>query len=66
MEVWFGILCRRLLKRSSFVSLEAMRERILSFVDYFNETLAKPFRGTFTGTPLKNKQNTKPETPLGV
>jgi len=42
-----------LLKRSSFVSLQAMRERILSFVDYFNETLAKPFRRTFTGTPLK-------------
>jgi len=30
-----------------------MRERILSFVSYFNETLAKPFRWTFTGTPLK-------------
>jgi hypothetical protein len=53
IEIWFGILCRRLLKRSSFCSLEAMRERILSFVDYFNETLAKPFRWTFTGTPLK-------------
>ena len=53
IEVWFGILCRRLLKRSSFRSLEEMRERILAFVKYFNETLAKPFRWTFTGTPLK-------------
>jgi len=53
IEIWFGILCRRLLNRSSFGSLEEMRERILSFVDYFNETLAKPFRWTFTGTPLK-------------
>jgi hypothetical protein len=53
IEIWFGILCRRLLTRSSFCSLEAMRERILSFVAYFNETLAKPFRWTYTGTPLK-------------
>jgi len=53
IEIWFGILCRRLLRRSSFSSLEAMGERIVSFVEYFNETLAKPFRWTFTGRPLK-------------
>jgi transposase len=53
IEIWFGILCRRLLNRSSFRSLEEMRERVLSFIEYFNETLAKPFRWTFTGTPLK-------------
>ena len=53
IEIWFGILSRRLLNRSSFCSLMEMRDRILSFVDYFNETLAKPFRWTFTGTPLK-------------
>jgi len=53
IEIWFGILCRRLLNRSSFGSVEEMRQRIVSFVDYFNETLAKPFRWTFTGTPLK-------------
>ena len=53
IEIWFGILCRRLLRRSSFSSLEAMVERIVSFVEYFNETLAKPFRWTFTGRPLK-------------
>ena len=53
IEIWFGILCRRLLNRSSFTSLDEMQERILAFVLYFNETLAKPFRWTFTGTPLK-------------
>jgi len=53
IEIWFGILCRRLLNRSSFVSVKAMQERIIAFIDYFNETLAKPFRWTFTGTPLK-------------
>jgi hypothetical protein len=53
IEIWFGILCRRLLNRSSFKSKEEMQKRILSFIDYFNETLAKPFRWTFTGRPLK-------------
>jgi len=53
IEIWFGILCRRLLNRSSFKSLEQMRERIVAFINYFNDTMAKPFRWTFTGTPLK-------------
>jgi hypothetical protein len=53
IEIWFGILCRRVLNRSSFTSLEAMRERIGKFIGYFNETLAKPFRWTFTGKPLQ-------------
>jgi hypothetical protein len=53
IEIWFGILCRRLLNRSSFKSKEDMQKRILSFIDYFNENLAKPFRWTFTGIPLK-------------
>jgi transposase len=53
IEIWFGILCRRLLNRSSFKSLEEMSERILTFVDYFNKTMAKPFQWTFTGKPLK-------------
>ena len=53
IEIWFGILCRRLLNRSSFKSLEDMQKRILAFIDYFNTTMAKPFRWTFTGIPLK-------------
>ena len=53
IEIWFGILCRRLLNRSSFKSLAEMQKRILEFIDYFNTTMAKPFRWTFTGTPLK-------------
>ena len=53
IEIWFGILCRHLLNRSSFKSLEQMRERIETFINYFNATIAKPFRWTFTGTPLK-------------
>lgn len=44
VEIWFGILTRRLLKRGNFTSVEELKSRILAFIDFFNETLAKPFR----------------------
>lgn len=44
---------RRLLKRASFTSIEALPEQILAFIDYFNRVLAKPFKWTYTGQPLK-------------
>jgi hypothetical protein len=52
IELWFSILVRRLLRRASFTSVEDLRKRILEFVDYFNKTLAKPFKWTYTGRPL--------------
>jgi transposase len=53
IELWFSILMRRLLKRASFTSLEALGERMLAFIAYFNRVLAKPFKWTYTGRPLK-------------
>ena len=35
----------------NFPSLEALRERILAFIDYWNQT-AKPFQWTYKGCPL--------------
>jgi transposase len=52
IEIWFSILVRRVLKRGSFTSTADLRERILAFIDYFNRTLAKPFKWTYTGRPL--------------
>lgn len=52
VEIWFSILVRRLLKRASFTSLEDLEQQLLDFIQYFNETMAKPFKWTFTGTPL--------------
>ncbi len=51
IELWFSILVRRALKRGNFPSLEALRERILAFIDYWNQT-AKPFQWTYKGCPL--------------
>ena len=51
IEIWFSILVRRALKRGNFPSLEALRERILAFIEYYNQT-AKPFQWTYKGRPL--------------
>ncbi len=53
VEIWFSILSRRLLKRGSFTSIEDLKERVLAFIDYFNATLAKPFKWTYKGRPLR-------------
>lgn len=52
IEIWFSILVRRVLKRGNFTSVADLREKILAFIDYFNRTMAKPFKWTFTGRPL--------------
>jgi len=52
IEIWFSILVRRVIKRGNFTSTADLREKILAFIDYFNRTLAKPFKWTFTGRPL--------------
>lgn len=53
VEIWFSILARRLLKRSSFTSLDDLKARVIAFIEYFNQVLAKPFRWTYTGRPLQ-------------
>ena len=52
IELWFSIVVRKLLKRASFSSLNDLRQRILKFIDYFNKTMAKPFKWTYAGRPL--------------
>lgn len=52
VELWFSILVRRLLKRASFQSVDHLKQRILAFIDYFNQTMAKPFKWTYKGKPL--------------
>ena len=52
IEIWFSILVRRVIKRGNFTSTADLREKILAFIDYFNRTLAKPFKWTYTGRPL--------------
>ncbi len=51
VEIWFGILVRKLLRRSSFTSVEDLKARILAFIDYFNRTMAKPIRWLYSVEP---------------
>jgi transposase len=52
VEIWLSILVRKLLKRGNFTSIEDLRAKVLAFIDYFNRTMAKPFRWTYTGKAL--------------
>jgi transposase len=52
IEMWFSILVRKLLKRASFTSTADLQTRVLAFVDYFNATMAKPFKWTYGQKPL--------------
>jgi hypothetical protein len=52
IEIWLSILVRKLLKRGVFTSVEALKTKVLEFVDYYNRTMAKPFKWTYMGKPL--------------
>ena len=53
VEIWFSILVRKVLRRGNFKSIADLKARILAFIDYFNKTMAKPFKWTFKGAPLR-------------
>lgn len=52
IEIWLSILVRKLLKRGSFRSLDELKTKVLAFIDYYNRTMAKPFKWTYQGKPL--------------
>jgi transposase len=52
IEIWLSILVRKLLRRGNFTSQEDLKAQVLAFIAYYNRTMAKPFRWTYTGQPL--------------
>lgn len=52
IEIWLSILVRKLLKRGSFTSVEDLQARVLAFIDYYNRTMARPFKWTYQGKAL--------------
>jgi transposase len=52
IEIWFSILARKVIRRGNFQSAEDLKEKIKTFIEYFNQTMAKPFRWTYKGKPL--------------
>jgi transposase len=52
VEIWFSILARKVLKRGSFTSIADLVDKVLSFINYYNKTMAKPFKWTYQGKAL--------------
>jgi transposase len=55
IEVVFGVIMRKVVRRGSFTSLADLRSKLVNFIAYFNEVFAKPFKWTYTGRPLRVK-----------
>jgi transposase len=52
IEIWFSILVRKVLKRGNFTSVEDLKRKVLAFIEYYNRTMAKPFKWTYQGKAL--------------
>ncbi len=52
VEIWLSVLVRKLLRRGNFTSVEDLEAKVRAFIDYFNRTMAKPYRWTYQGKPL--------------
>jgi hypothetical protein len=52
VEIWLSILTRKLIKRGSFNSVADLQQKVLAFIEYYNRTMAKPFKWTYQGKPL--------------
>ncbi len=52
IEIWLSILTRKVLKRGSFTSVDDLRAKVLAFIDYYNRSMAKPFKWTYQGKAL--------------
>jgi hypothetical protein len=52
IEIWFGTLVRKLLRRGNFTSVADLENKIIEFIQYCDEYLAHPYLWTYTGKPL--------------
>jgi transposase len=59
IEIWFGVLARRVLRRGEFRSVEELARRILEYIGHYNAHQAHPYAWTYTGKPLVSGDNTK-------
>jgi len=52
IELWFGLLTRRILRYGNFHSPDELVQAIMAFLQQWNEAEAHPFRWTYDGLPL--------------
>ena len=53
IEIVFATIARKVIRRGNFASVEALRDRLLEFIHYFNQVFAKfEFRTFSTVMPM--------------
>lgn len=52
VELWFGIMTRRVLRHGDFHDPDELVEAVEAFIEDWNSMEAHPFRWTYRGTPL--------------
>jgi transposase len=62
IEAIFGMINRRVMRAGSFTSQSDLMDKLTRFTTYFNETIAKPMKWTFTGRPTEKESLEKPKT----
>ena len=51
IEIWFGILTRKVVRRGIFRSRGELVAKLMEFIEAYNRD-ARPFEWTYTGKPL--------------
>jgi len=51
IEIWFGILTRKIVRRGIFKSRAELATKLIDFIESYNRQ-ARPFQWTYTGKPL--------------
>jgi transposase len=62
IEIIFGVISRRVVRRGSFTSKLDLIEKLKRFIQYFNATIAQPMNWTYTGRPTNNTNQKRPRT----
>ena len=52
VELWFGIMARRVLRYGNFRHVDQLIDAVERFIEVWNDQEAHPFRWTYRGTPL--------------
>ena len=52
VEIWLSKLVRKVIQRGNFTSVENLKRKVLAFIEYYNRTMAKPFKWTYQGKAL--------------
>lgn len=52
VEIWLSILVRKVIKRGNFTSTKDLQRKVSAFIEYYNRTMAKPFKWTYQGKAL--------------